>query len=49
MFIIEKILKDFEGKVEEVEVIKVNEVKDVLKVVIEKNDFEEIKVKKDEF
>lgn len=28
---------------------KVNDVKDVLKVVIEKNEFEEIKVKKDEF
>ncbi|MGG1367472.1 molecular chaperone DnaK [Priestia megaterium] len=48
VFTTEKTLKDLEGKVEEAEVTKANEAKDALKAAIEKNDLEEIKVKKDE-
>ncbi|KOP76527.1 molecular chaperone DnaK [Bacillus sp. FJAT-21351] len=48
VFTTEKTLKDLEGKVEEAEVTKANEAKDVLKAAIEKNDLEEIKAKKDE-
>ncbi|WP_342602336.1 molecular chaperone DnaK [Peribacillus sp. FSL E2-0159] len=47
VFQTEKTLKDLEGKVDEAEVIKANEAKDELKAAIEKNELEEIRVKKD--
>ncbi|MEH7391460.1 molecular chaperone DnaK [Bacillus sp. JJ1503] len=47
VFTTEKTMKDLEGKVDEAEVAKANEAKDALKAAIEKNDLEEIKVKKD--
>lgn len=47
VFTTEKTLKDLEGKVDEAEAAKANEAKDALKAAIEKNDLEEIKVKKD--
>ena len=47
VFQTEKTLKDLEGKVDEVEVTKANEAKDELKAAIEKNELEEIRVKKD--
>ena len=43
----EKTLKDLEGKVDAAEVAKANEAKDALKAAIEKNELEEIRVKKD--
>ncbi|WP_044747687.1 molecular chaperone DnaK [Bacillus alveayuensis] len=48
VFTTEKTLKDLEGKVDEAEVKKANEAKDALKEAIEKNDFEQMKAKKDE-
>lgn len=48
VFQTEKTLKDLEGKVDEEQVTKANEAKDALKAAIEKNELEEIKVKKDE-
>jgi molecular chaperone DnaK len=47
VFQTEKTLKDLEGKVDEAEVTKANEAKDELKAAIEKNELEEIRVKKD--
>lgn len=47
VFTTEKTLKDLEGKVDEAEVNKANEAKDALKAAIEKNDFDEIREKKD--
>jgi molecular chaperone DnaK len=47
VFQTEKTLKDLEGKVDEAEVTKANEEKDELKAAIEKNELEEIRVKKD--
>jgi molecular chaperone DnaK len=47
VFQTEKTLKDLEGKVDEAEVTKANESKDELKAAIEKNELEEIRVKKD--
>jgi len=47
VFQTEKTLKDLEGKVDEAEVAKANEAKDALKAAIEKNELEEIKVKKE--
>ncbi|PRS39012.1 molecular chaperone DnaK [Bacillus sp. RJGP41] len=47
VFQTEKTLKDLEGKVDEAEVTKANEAKDDLKAAIEKNELEEIRVKKD--
>lgn len=46
VFQTEKTLKDLEGKVDEAEVTKANEAKDELKAAIEKNELEEIRVKK---
>lgn len=48
VFTTEKTLKDLEGKADEAQVKKANEAKDALKVMIEKNDLDEIKAKKDE-
>lgn len=48
VFQTEKTLKDLEGKVDEEQVKKANDAKDALKAAIEKNEFEEIKAKKDE-
>lgn len=47
VFTTEKTLKDLEGKVDASEVAQANEAKDALKAAIEKNDLEEIRVKKD--
>ncbi|WHX89817.1 molecular chaperone DnaK [Peribacillus simplex] len=47
VFQTEKTLKDLEGKVDEAEVTKANEAKEELKAAIEKNELEEIRVKKD--
>ncbi|RFU71673.1 molecular chaperone DnaK [Peribacillus saganii] len=47
VFSTEKTLKDLEGKVDEAEVTKANEAKDALKDAIEKNELDEIRVKKD--
>jgi molecular chaperone DnaK len=47
VFTTEKTLKDLEGKVDADEVAKANEAKDALKAAIEKNELEEIRVKKD--
>ncbi|MCO0599850.1 molecular chaperone DnaK [Peribacillus butanolivorans] len=47
VFQTEKTLKDLDGKVDEAEVTKANEAKDELKAAIEKNELEEIRVKKD--
>ncbi|MBN6888929.1 molecular chaperone DnaK [Cytobacillus horneckiae] len=47
VFTTEKTLKDLEGKVDEAEVTKANAAKDELKAAIEKNELEEIRVKKD--
>ncbi|MCF7623556.1 MULTISPECIES: molecular chaperone DnaK [Bacillaceae] len=47
VFQTEKTLKDLEGKVDEAEVTKANEAKGELKAAIEKNELEEIRVKKD--
>ena len=47
VFTTEKTLKDLEGKVDASEVASANEAKDALKAAIEKNDLEEIRVKKD--
>ncbi|MGE6375427.1 molecular chaperone DnaK [Peribacillus muralis] len=47
VFQTEKTLRDLEGKVDEAEVTKANEAKDELKAAIEKNELEEIRVKKD--
>ncbi|MEH6955426.1 molecular chaperone DnaK [Neobacillus drentensis] len=47
VFTTEKTLKDLEGKVDAGEVANANEAKDALKAAIEKNDLDEIRVKKD--
>jgi molecular chaperone DnaK len=47
VFQTEKTLKDLEGKVDAADVTQANKAKDALKAAIEKNDLEEIKVKKD--
>ncbi|TKC19967.1 molecular chaperone DnaK [Robertmurraya kyonggiensis] len=47
VFQVDKTLKDLEGKVDADEVAKANEAKDALKAAIEKNDLEEIRIKKD--
>jgi molecular chaperone DnaK len=47
VFTTEKTMKDLEGKVDAAEVSKANEAKDALKAAIEKNDLDEIRVKKD--
>ncbi|MEH7082067.1 molecular chaperone DnaK [Neobacillus drentensis] len=47
VFTTEKTLKDLEGKVDAGEVAQANEAKDALKAAIEKNELEEIRVKKD--
>ncbi|PLR93809.1 molecular chaperone DnaK [Bacillus sp. T33-2] len=47
VFTTDKTLKDLEGKVDEAEVKKANDAKDELKAAIEKNDLEEIRIKKD--
>jgi molecular chaperone DnaK len=47
VFTTEKTMKDLEGKVDAAEVSKANDAKDALKAAIEKNDLEEIRVKKD--
>jgi len=47
VFTTEKTLKDLEGKVDAAEVANANDAKDALKQAIEKNDLNEIRVKKD--
>ncbi|AKL85234.1 molecular chaperone DnaK [Bacillus atrophaeus] len=48
VFQTEKTLKDLEGKVDEEQVKKANDAKEALQAAIEKNEFEDIKAKKDE-
>jgi len=48
VFTTEKTLKELQGKVDEAEVKKANEIKDALKEAIDKNDFDQIKAKKEE-
>lgn len=48
VFTTEKTLKELEGKVDEAEVKKANEAKDALKQAIEKNDYDQMKAKKDD-
>lgn len=48
VFTTEKTLKDLEGKADEADLKKANELKDALKEAIEKNDFEQMKAKKEE-
>lgn len=49
VFTTEKTLKELQGKVDEAEVKKANEIKDALKEAIDKNDFDQIKAKKKNF
>ncbi|REJ25297.1 MAG: molecular chaperone DnaK [Bacillaceae bacterium] len=48
VFTTEKTLKELQGKIDEAEVKKANEIKDALKEAIDKNDFDQIKAKKEE-